>query len=111
MEQFIITRDWIFDNRTKRGAWTKEQINALGIKWPATSGWINEIVDTAISSHNSRLFEEGANKKSNSEKPAKMTIDKCIEYLFKNVNRIDARQIVRLRNVESKYLDLNKRKA
>ena len=108
METFVITRNWIFDNRTPRGAWTKEQINALGIKWPATSGWIDSIIDTSISSHNARLFEEGKIKKPKEVKPHILTIDKCIEYLFKNVNRIDARQMVRIRNVESKYLDLRK---
>lgn len=112
MEQFIITRDWIFDNRTKRGAWTKEQINALGLRWPAKAGWIDEIVDTPISSHDARRFEEGANKskkQNNKQVRSRMTIDSCIEYLFKNVKSINHQQLVRLRNVESKYLDITKR--
>jgi len=110
MEIFVITRNWIFDNRTKRGAWTKEQINALGLKWPATSGWIDQIVDTSISSHNARLFEEGRIKNSKSIKQPNMTIDKCIAYLFNNVNKLNSSDMVRIMNIKSKYLDLRTNK-
>ncbi len=105
MEQFIITKDWIFNNRTKRGAWTKEQIEALGLKWPATHGWIDDLVGEAISSHDARTFEEGKGKFKKSSKPVEPNIDKYIEYLFKNAHKLSPKQVVRLRNVESKYKD------
>lgn len=110
METFIITRNWIFDNRTKGGAWNKKQLAEIGIKWPATQGWIDEIVDTAISSHAARNFEDYA-KTSKKSKPVnnQKTIDSCIEFLFKNAGKMNHHQLVRLRNVESKYLDLAKR--
>jgi len=108
-EQFVITRDWIFDNRTKRGAWTKKQINALGLKWPATSGWIDGLVGESITSHNARIFEEGA-RVQEAKKQQQLTVDKCIAYLFNNANKLDSNDIIRLMNVKSKYLDLRKAK-
>ena len=105
MEQFIITKEWIFNNRTKRGAWTKNQIEALGLKWPVTQGWIDELVGEAISSHDARIFEEGKDKFKKDSKPAQPDIDKYIAYLFKNAHKLSPQQIVRLRNVESKYKD------
>ena len=110
MEEFIITRDWIFNNRTKRGAWTKKQINALGLKWPATSGWIDELEGTAISSHNARTFEEGSKSLKIKAKSNQLNVSKCIEYLFKNVNKLNSADMVKLMNVRSKYLDLCKSK-
>ena len=105
MEQFIITKEWIMNNRTKRGAWTKKQIEALGLKWPATQGWINDLVGDVISSHDARSFEEGKDKIKKAKKPVQPNIDKYIEYLFKNAHKLSPQQIVRLRNVESKYKD------
>jgi len=105
MEQFIITREWIFNNRTERGAWTKKQIEALGLKWPTTSGWIDELVGEAISSHNARIFEESAKIILVKKKENSLTADKCIAYLFKNVDRLSSADMVRLMNVRSKYLD------
>ena len=109
MEQFIITKDWIFNNRTERGAWTKKQINALGLKWPATSGWIDDLVGEAISSHDARIFEESKVKVKKVNTKA-MTKEKCIEYLFKNAHKLNSADMVRLMNVRSKYLDLCKAK-
>jgi len=107
-EQFIITRDWIFNNRTERGAWTKKQITALGLKWPATSGWIDELVGEAISSHNARLFEEGSSKSKVKIKHKELTINKCIEYLFTNAHKLKSTQLMEIRNIEKKYLKLLK---
>ena len=110
MEQFIITRDWIFNNRTKRGAWTKAQLNALGLKWPARSGWIDELVGEAITSHNARIFEEAAGKTKNNKKHQELSVGKCIAYLFTNAHKLKSTQLIELRNIEKKYLKLLKDK-
>ncbi|MBL4664282.1 MAG: hypothetical protein JKY22_12195 [Flavobacteriaceae bacterium] len=44
-------------NRTKKGAWTKSQIQVLGIDWPARRGWIQDIAGAEISEKNRVLFE------------------------------------------------------
>lgn len=59
---FTITRQWLIDNKTERGAWTKDQIESLGIEWPPTSGWIIRIVGKGISLSNKELFERAESK-------------------------------------------------
>lgn len=54
-----ITREWIMANRTDRGAWTRAQIEALGIQYPPSSGWIARLTGTAISDEKSQAFVEG----------------------------------------------------
>jgi hypothetical protein len=39
-----VTREFIMDNRTLRGAWTRLQIQALGIVWPPRQGWIEDVI-------------------------------------------------------------------
>ena len=43
--------------RTDRGAWTKPQIEALGIDWPPRKGWIDRIVGKELSADNQVKFE------------------------------------------------------
>jgi len=57
---FIVTRNWIFDNRTARGSWNKPQIEALGLTWPPKEGWIDKLDGTAISNSSARQFEQMA---------------------------------------------------
>ena len=55
----IVTREWIFAHRTERGAWTREQIEALGIKWPPRIGWIDRLDGTQITDAAAWDFEMG----------------------------------------------------
>ena len=52
-----VTRSYIMANRTNRGAWTRSQIEALGVEWPPRQGWIDRIVGTEISAEAARRFE------------------------------------------------------
>ena len=61
---FKVTRDWIIDNKTPAGAWTRYQIQALGLHWPPASGWIDEIEESLITSFQAREFEAGKHIKS-----------------------------------------------
>ena len=53
----IITRKYIMKFRTDRGAWTKPQIEALGIDWPPRKGWIDRVVGKEIRPDNQIQFE------------------------------------------------------
>jgi len=115
LEPVELTIDYIDSHKTKAGAWTRKQIEALGLKWPLVTGWKDRLVGEIITAEQANIFEtENVRKvKGKPNKSHQLTIDKCIEYLFKNVNKLTHHQLVRLRNVESKYLDarkLNKRK-
>ena len=39
-----VSREFIMENRTERGAWTYAQIEALGLKWPPLKGWIDSVI-------------------------------------------------------------------
>ncbi len=34
-----ITKSFLLDNRTKSGAWTREQLRIIGVNWPPVKGW------------------------------------------------------------------------
>ena len=53
----IITKKWINDNRTVKGAFTKKQIQALHIEWPPVKGWINEVCGSLITLVQKEAFE------------------------------------------------------
>ena len=53
----IITRKYIMKFRTDRGAWTKPQIEALGIEWPPRKGWIDRLHGKHLSRDNQIQFE------------------------------------------------------
>lgn len=105
----LITYEYLHKHKTPKGAWTKKQIQALGLRWPLVQGWQELIIGDQITIDQARIFETEnvpvSNKKQEQKKP---NIDQYIAYLFKNVNRLTPQQIVRIRNIESKYLDLRK---
>ena len=58
----IVTRDYILQHRTRKGAWTKAQMIALGVGWPQPRGWIDKTVGKEISAGAAELFESGKEK-------------------------------------------------
>ena len=52
-----ITPEWLKENRTKNGGYTKAQILLLGIKWPPKHGWLKAIIGDEISDDAAREFE------------------------------------------------------
>lgn len=54
----IITRQWLMDNRTENGAWTRAQLSVLGMSWPPSSGWIDELIGREISEDVARQFAD-----------------------------------------------------
>lgn len=57
---FKVTRYWIHEHKTPAGAWTKAQIEALGMTWAEkTKGWIDRIEGRTISETQRQAFEQG----------------------------------------------------
>jgi hypothetical protein len=54
---FTITRDWIHQHKTARGAWTMAQTKAIGLDWPLRHGWMDRIAGTQISDEAKAAFE------------------------------------------------------
>ena len=53
----LITKDYINTHKTDKGAWTKDQIQALGIEWPPSNGWMRKIIGTELADENAARFE------------------------------------------------------
>ena len=104
MEQFIITKQWLLDNRTARGGYTKAQADILLQTWPLKKGWQNKVIGNKIWVEMKNRFEslKTPNKK---QVKAVMTIDSCIAYLFKNAHKMSHDDLVKLEGVERKYLE------
>ena len=71
----IITRQWIMDNRTKAGAWTKVQLNALGVSWPASKGWMQMVEGNLLTDELAERFVNGKNITAKVTKMETMTDD------------------------------------
>lgn len=56
-----ITKKFFMDNATERGAWTRRQVEILGVTWPMQSGWQNELIGKKISQETADAFAEAKN--------------------------------------------------
>lgn len=64
----IITKEWLNKHKTANGAWTKRQLEILGISWPATKGWQKTLIGQSIPLHTQVIFEHGATSKGSKDK-------------------------------------------
>ena len=104
---FKVTRDWIFDNRTRRGAWTRHQIQALGLTWPATSGWIEKLDGELITALQAREFEAGkgikASRKDRDKTPKKSKLKaKDVKQVSRTKAAVQSPAESRIFNLEQK---------
>lgn len=60
---FFITREWVHQYATDRGGFTRDQIEALGIRWPPSSGWIDRSIGKLITDSQKLRFEQALTKK------------------------------------------------
>lgn len=56
----IVTREFILKHQTANGAWTRAQLNALGVSWPPINGWLRALVGTTITQQQADAFIQGA---------------------------------------------------
>ena len=108
-EQLVITKEYIHAHKTRRGAWTKVQVEALGLEWPPRQGWINDLIGTMLTPDKAYLFESGKNTKAGNKKENYWDLGKAI---IKNVDKLTDSQIIRLYEFIQKELvkrNINKR--
>ncbi len=53
-----IDKKFLMENRTINGAWTRAQIEVLGIKYPPRKGWHYALIGKKISDETAELFKE-----------------------------------------------------
>ncbi len=84
--QHVITKEWLDSNRTDKGAFTRKQIQALGIKWPPRSGWMQSVVGEMITHEQARQFEGGKSEYAEF-KPLKY------KKILKSIESLDEKQL------------------
>ena len=45
-------------HRTARGAWTRAQLQALGLQWPPLQGWIDSVVGQELTDAQVKQFKD-----------------------------------------------------
>lgn len=92
-----VTKQYLLDNRTSKGGFSKAQINALGIEWPPQSGWMDFLEGSVLSEKQRIEFEisKRVTKKSSG--------DAINNKLIELINKIDSLEN-RLNSIEN--LDL-----
>jgi len=95
---FRVTKDWINKHKTKKGAWTKAQINALGLYWPPTKGWADDLENSYIPTENARLFEASSTQKAGSvkSKGTNFKLESAVAIVINGKNKLTAEQIERI---------------
>ena len=56
---FTVTKGWLSSNSTKRGGYTKAQIQAVGLKYPLEAGWMNGLIGRNLTQKQKLAFEGG----------------------------------------------------
>ena len=59
-----ITDQWLMDNRTKAGAWTRAQLAVIGVDWPPVHGWKQKVIGQVISESTASAFVSAADIRS-----------------------------------------------
>jgi len=108
-EAVLVTNEYINEFKTKRGAWTRAQIIALGLTWPPQHGWKNSIIGEVITGQQAEAFESNntpisKGKKKKAKQNVISEIDLCLCYLEKHALRMTNKQMKRHRDIEVKWL-------
>jgi len=82
----IISKAWIHAHTTAGGAWNRKQIEALGLKWPQTKGWIKGLAGTEITDKQKAEFERYAYADNAPEMTLAMRVEE-LEKEFKEQKR------------------------
>ena len=52
-----LTREFIMEHRTRRGGWTKAQLQVIGVEWPPRNGWIGRACGRNITPDQADMFK------------------------------------------------------
>ena len=72
-----VTKEWLDLNRSGNGAWTKAQMEALGVNWPPQKGWRKKVVGTMITDEAAHKLESERGKNAT----ARWTLKRAIELI------------------------------
>ena len=93
----VITKEYLLNNRTKKGGFTKAQLKALDIKWPPRQGWMDILIGSEISEEMRSKFEISKQilirpnkKKPDDHNAIERKLIELIDYIESLENRINA---------------------
>jgi hypothetical protein len=72
---FTITAEWLEQNKTSAGAYSKQQLKVLGIEWPPRKGWQKRVIGTEIRDTQSLRFESAS--------VVKTPLERCLDMIKK----------------------------
>lgn len=78
----IVTKEYIDSNKTKRGAWSRKQLEAIGVGWPPKKGWKVAAEGVVISDEKAAIFE-GRKKPKENEILNSVSIDDGKDWAWK----------------------------
>ena len=86
-----VTKQWVTKHRTTAGSWTKSQIEAIGVDWPPSKGWISRVAGTEITQEQKdtfmlKLSAKGAKDRSKSPKKYDVETVKCQMNQIRSLN-------------------------
>jgi hypothetical protein len=64
----IITKEYLNKHKTNKGAYTRKQLEILGIGWPPSKKWERLVLDKEITFDEATLFEKAKNIKVDSKR-------------------------------------------
>ena len=104
-QAFKVTKDWINANRTEKHSFTRKQIQALGVKWPPTKGWINEACDSLITVDQKSRFESAKtvfakNAKAASVSDGSIHLNNAVSFILKNASKLNEDQKLLLKAIK-----------
>lgn len=59
-----VDKKFIMKHRTARGAWTRAQLNIIGVSWPPAQGWIARVAGKQITESEAEEFKRLSGVKS-----------------------------------------------
>ena len=60
---FVVTESWLIEHQSKAGAWTADQLAAIGVAWPPAHGWKRTVIGKQISDDARARFEQALRAK------------------------------------------------
>lgn len=95
-----ITKRFLLDNRTKSGAWTKEQFRIIGMTWPPAQGWMSLVKDKELTGAEVAEFILAKDKAAKSLN----ALEKCYAGVMKGLKKLTVGQLVTMRDEINKML-------
>ena len=90
VEMFEVSKKWINDNRTIKGAFTRKQIQCLSVSWPPGKGWISVVCGSLITIEQKEAFE--INSTSYAGDKMKCPISGAVKFIVKHSHKLTYEQ-------------------